>query len=131
MVSQKIYNSVIATDLEAEIPNLDDDEFPGVDEWSGFIDRAFEYVKVDLKKKIKEPSYIIDAEQVKYLTINKTFHLIYTSLMRNPDDYFAGMAETYLGRYRELLDSTVIRYDNNNDGFVDTDFTATQVKLLR
>ncbi|MHB8053678.1 MAG: hypothetical protein ACYDH3_00275 [Candidatus Aminicenantales bacterium] len=108
-------------DLKAYFPQLADEIWSGVTNYSGQIAEAFREVKRLIKDKGRRPAMIIDGSQVRELVIIKTFEMIFFNFAKDPEGIWWKRHEKYVALFTQRFAGLVISYDEDESGSIDSD----------
>lgn len=134
VVIQKLLCAVADADLKNYFPDLTAHLWTGETSYSKQIDEAFRVVKRDIKNKGRRPAMLIDGSQVRELVIVKTLGNIFFAFSKAPDDIWWARYEKALDQYQALLEGLLIKYDEDEDGLIDSAEKKTgvgQVSMVR
>jgi len=121
IVLYKLINNVTDDDLKKYKPTLASDIWTGHTNYQAQIDEAFNLVKRDIKNMGKRPNLIIDSSQIRELIILRAFSIIFNDFSSSPEDIWYARYLSTQEEYKRALDNTVFKYDEDEDGIVNSD----------
>jgi len=112
-------NTVVDADLLKLHPNLAEDRFADQDNFSPQIERAFEDIKRVLKERGRRPSLLVDASQIRDLTITHALELIFFDFAKTTEDIWWNRYLKKAAQYSAELESLNLKYDSDETGSID------------
>lgn len=131
VVKWKIYNNVIDSDLKKYFPDLTDSLWTGETNFSDQINKAFEYVKIDIKNKGRRPYLIVNNDAVKQLIELRALSLVFLGFSREIDDNWIVKSKDFMSVYSDRFDSTVFKYDDDQSGTIDSETSFNSIRVKR
>jgi hypothetical protein len=136
MVLNSLTCSVTDDDLKSYMPKIASFLWSGETCYDKQIEEAFRLIKRDIKDKGRRPHMLLDGEQIRELIIIKSFVLIFGAFFkeRSDEDRWWVLYEEFKERYESRFSKLVIKYDEDEDGLIDSEETGkpiAQVTMVR
>ena len=131
VVSTKLVNPVIQSDLEENHPQLSDELWSGETNFQTQIDKAFEKVRDKIISLEIYPHQTVDAEQLKGVIEWKALEIIFFDFIRETGDIWDYRYQEAKANFEAEFSTLNLMYDTGDDSVIDTGKRANYFRMRR
>jgi hypothetical protein len=126
-----LQNTVVDDDLLKIHPGLDNDRWADQINFDPQIQAAFEEIQLGLKALGRRASLMVDATQIKHITVTKALEIVYHDFAKSTEDIWWNRYQKQMAKYAGEFANLNLKYDSDESGGVDSKISTGNINLVR